>query len=156
MDTLSEWVSVSDAKAYLSQIRLIDSRINDGLEDLERLNSIATKVTSALDGEMVSGTRNPDKMTDIVAKIIELKEDINSLVDKFVDTKREATELLSKVKNPIHYKILYSRYVLYKTWEQIAAEINFSYQWTSTSLRDSALLEFAEIMRENGVTVDRN
>ena len=142
------------AKTYLNQIRLADRKIKDGLEELAQLKALATKVTSAMDGEVVSGSKNPDKMTDVVAKIIKLQEEINRNVDKYVDIKREALELLADIENPTHYNILHSRYVLYKTWEQIACEIGFTYQWVC-QLHGVALLEFEKIMKKSGL-LDRN
>ena len=142
------------AKTYLSQIRALDIKINDGIEELAQLKALATKVTAALGNEVVSSSKSPDKMTDVVAKIVKLQEDLNRDVDKYVDIKREATELLSKVENPTHYKILHSRYVLYKTWEQIACEIGFTYQWVC-QLHGVALLEFEKILKKT-VVLDRN
>jgi hypothetical protein len=142
------------AKTYLNQIRKAEIKITDGLEELERLNALATKVTSAMDGEAVSGSKNPDKMADAVCKIIKLQEEINRDVDKYVDIKSEALELLSQIENPTHYKILHSRYVLYKTWEQIACEIGFTYQWVC-QLHGVALQEFEKILKNSGV-LDRN
>lgn len=142
------------AKTYLKQIRTLDIKIFEGMEELEQLRALATKVTATLNGETVSGTKNPDKMTDVIAKIIKLQEDLNRDVDKYVDIKREANELLSMVENPTHYKILHSRYVLYKTWEQIACEIGFTYQWVC-QLHGVALLEFEKILKNSGL-LDRN
>lgn len=142
------------AKSYLCQIRMLDIKIADGMEELEQLKALATKVTSVFGGEVVSGSKNPDKMTDVVAKIIKLQKDINRHVDKYVDIKQEAIMLLSEVDNPTHYKILHSRYVLYKTWEQIACDIGFTYQWVC-QLHGVALLEFEKIMKKNGL-LDRN
>ena len=143
------------AKTYLSQIRVADIRIQDGLDDLRQEKAKATKVTAAMEWEMVSGSKSPDKLTDAVAKIIELQEQINRDVDKYVDIKKEATELLAQVENPTHYKLLHSRYVLYKTWEQIACELDFTYQWVC-QLHGVALLEFEKIMQKNGLLLDRN
>jgi hypothetical protein len=142
------------AKEYLKRIRELDIKINDGVEELERLKSMATKVTSAMDGEVVSSSKNPDKLTDVVAKIIKLQNELNRAVDKYVDIKIDAIGLLSEVENPTHYKILHSRYVLYKTWEQIACEIGFTYQWVC-QLHGVALLEFEKIMKKSGL-LDRN
>lgn len=142
------------AKTYLNQIRKADIKISDGLEELEQLKALATKVTAAMDGEVVSSSKNPDKMTAVVHKIIQLQEKINRDVDKYVDIKGEAMDLLSQVENPIHYKILHSRYVLYRTWEQIADEIGYTYQWTC-QLHGVALLEFEKIMKTCGL-LDRN
>ena len=135
------------AKTYLSKIRALDIKIYDSMEELAQLKALATKVTSAMDGEVVSSSKNPDKMTDVVAKIIKLQELLNRDVDKYVDNKREALELLADLENPIHYKILHSRYVLYKTWEQIACEIGYTYQWVC-QLHGVALLEFEKIMKK--------
>ena len=142
------------AKEYLNQIRMLDIKINEGIEELEQLKAMATKVTAALGDEVVSSSKNPDKMTDVIAKIINLQMDLNRAVDKYVDIKAEAVELLSQVENPTHYKILHSRYVLFKKWEQIACEIGFTYQWTN-ELHDVALLEFEKILKKSGV-LDRN
>lgn len=141
------------AKTYLNQIQKAEIKIADGLEELARLKALATKVTSAMDGEVVSSSKNPDKMTDAVAKILKLQEEINRDVDKYVDIKNEATELLAQVENPTHYKILHSRYVLYKTWEQIACEIGFTYQWVC-KLHGVALIEFEKIMKKSGKNID--
>ena len=143
------------AKEYLKKIRELDIKINDGTEEMEQLKALATKVTSAMDGEVVSSSKNPDKMTDVVAKIIKLQEKLNRDVDKYVDIKREAVEMLSEIENPTHYKILHSRYVLFKKWEQIACEIGFTYQWVN-ELHDVALLEFEKIMQKKGRLLDRN
>ena len=142
------------AKTYLNQIQLLDNKINDGIEDMERLNALLTRVTSAMGGEVVSSSKSPDKMTDIVDKIIKLRENLKRNVDKYVALKQETTELLSQIESPVHYQILYSRYVLYRTWEQIADEIGYTYQWTC-QLHGVALLEFEKIM-QNGGLLDRN
>jgi seryl-tRNA synthetase len=143
------------AKEYLTQIRLLDERINDGIEELEQLDSLLKRVTAAMGGEVVSSSKNPDKMADIIDKIIKLRKELNRNVDKYVDIKREAAELLPKIKNPVKYKILHNYYVLDMTFEKIAEEIGYTYQWTHC-LHDLALLEFEEILEQNGHVVDRN
>ena len=142
------------AKTYLNQIRLLDERINDGIEELAQLDSLLKKVTAAMGGEVVASSKNPDKMTDIIYKIDKLRRALNRNVDKYVDIKREAADLLSKVEDPVHYQILHCRYVLYRTWEQIADEIGYTYQWTC-QLHGLALLEFEKIMQKSGL-LDRN
>ena len=142
------------AKTYLRKIRAIEENINDGLEELAQLDALRTKVTASFGGEAVASSKDPDKLTNITCKIIRLKIDINKHVDKYVDIKREAAELLAQVENTVHRKILHSRYVLDKTWEQIADEIGYTYQWTC-HLHGVALLEFERIMQKNGI-VDRN
>jgi hypothetical protein len=133
---------------------MLDIKIKDGMDELAQLRAMATKVTAALGDEVVASSKSPDKMTDVIAKIINLQMYINDTVDKYVDIKREAVDLLSEIENPTHYKILHSRYVLYKTWEQIACDIGFSYQWVC-QLHGVALQEFEKILKKSGL-LDRN
>ena len=142
------------AKAYLKRIRLLDDKIDDGVEELAQLDALLKKVTSAMGGEVVSCSKNPDKMTDILHKVDKLRKTLNRNVDKYVDIKQEAAELLPMVEDPVHYTILHSRYVLYKTWEEIADEIGYTYQWTC-HLHGVALQEFGKIMQKSGL-LDRN
>lgn len=135
------------AKSYLQQIKRCDIKIDNGVEELARLNALATRVTSAMSGDVVSRTRNTDTLGDTVAKIIKLQEELNREVDRYVDLKREANELLSKLESPIYYQILHSRYILYKTWEQIACDMDFTYQWVC-ELHGRALQEFGKLLEE--------
>ncbi len=142
------------AKAYLKQIRLLDERINDGCDELAQLDALLKKVTAAMGGEVVSSSKDHDKMTDIIHKIDKLREKLNRNVDKYVDIKKEAADLLPQLENPVFQTILHSRYVLYKTFEKIAEEIGYTYQWT-VHLHGLALLEFEKIMKKS-ILLDRN
>ena len=133
------------AKAYLRKIKLLDEKIKIGIEELEQAKAMATKVTSVMSGDVVSRTRNTDTMTDAVAKIVELQDKLNHDVDRFVDAKNEALQMLSKVENPNYYRLLHSRYVLYKKWEQIAYEMNYTYRGI-TKMHGKALLAFESVL----------
>lgn len=142
------------AKEYLKQIRSITIQIDENTEDLEVLTSLAEKMTSVLSGEVVSRTRETDTMTKTVEDIIKLKNEIECDVLKLIELKREAKYLLSLIKEPSHFKVLHGRYVLFKKWEQIACELNFTYQWVSGDLHGKALQEFQKILdsEKNHVT----
>ena len=142
------------AKTYLKRIRLLDERIDDGCEELAQLDALLKKVTAAMGGEVVSSSKDRDKMTDILHKIDNLRKKLNRNVDKYVDIKNEAADLLPMVENPVYQTILHSRYVLYKTFENIADEIGYTYQWT-VHLHGLALLEFEKILEKRQI-VDRN
>lgn len=132
------------AKEELRQIKMLDERIENNTEELARLKSMATKVTSVMSGESVSRTRNTDTMTDVVAKIISLQDKLNADIYKYVDLKESVLERLKRLDNSAYYGILYRRYFLYKTWEQIACEMNYTYQWIC-ELHGRALQEFGKL-----------
>jgi DNA-directed RNA polymerase specialized sigma subunit len=137
-----------NAKAYLQQLKMLNIKITETTEDLEQTNALLTKVTSAMCGEVVSQSKEKDTMTAPVAKLIELKKKLERNIVTFTAKKEKILNVLSKVENPDYYKLLHSRYVLYKTWEDIAEEMNISCQWVWV-LHGRALLEVKSLLEEN-------
>lgn len=117
-----------DAKGYLMKIELLDTHINNRINDLHELKSLATKITATISLVSVAGSGSQDKLGDSVAKIIDLQDEINRKIDKYVDLKREISTLLEQIQDPDQVKVLHKRYFEYKPLEQIACEMNFSYR----------------------------
>lgn len=117
-----------DAKAYLRKIELADVHINNKLNDLEKLRTMVTKITSTISEVSVTGSGSQDKLGDAVAKIVDLQEEINRRIDSFVDLKREISAVLEQVPDPDQVKVLHKRYFEYKPWEVIACEMNCTFR----------------------------
>lgn len=140
-----------DAKEYLQQIRHYDTIINSKLAEVDSIYCLITRITPVLKDDVGSGGGgSQDKIGNALAKIVDLKNEINQDVDRFVDLKREATALLEKLENPLHYEILHKRYILYQTFEQIAADMDFTYRWVC-KLHGRALQAFKRAMEANNV-----
>lgn len=117
------------AKEYLQQAFRIDQRINGKLEMVARLRESATKVTSNISDMPRSSSPNLQTMETTVAKLVDLEEEINRDVDALVDLKREIMQTIGQLEKPEHQMILESRYLCYKSWEQIALEMNVQIRW---------------------------
>ena len=128
------------AKEYLGQAYRLDQRINSKLEQVMSLHTLATKATSTLSDTPPSGTRNVHRMEDIIVKIIEMENEINRDIDNLVDLKREMVSVIKAVTDPEYQTILELRYLCFKSWEQIAVDMNYSIQHIYR-LRDRALNE---------------
>ena len=120
---------MNDAKSFLQQVELCDKHINSKLEQVAQLRELATKITATWKQDVVSGGGDQDKIGNAVAKIIDLEEEINTAVDEFVDKKRKVSCVIEQIGNADYIAVLYKRYFEYKTWERIACEMNFTYQW---------------------------
>jgi DNA-directed RNA polymerase specialized sigma24 family protein len=138
---------MSEAKDYLLKIRLYDARIENGLQELSALEDMVTRITPVLKQDMVSGSHSQDKLGDTVAKIADLRDQINRDVDAFVDLKKEAAVKLAQVKNPDYYKVLHLRYIRNFTFERIAIEMNYSYRGVCY-LHGRALQAFEKVMEK--------
>ena len=127
-------------KEYLGQAYRLDQRINSKLEQVMLLRELASKASSTLSETAPSGTRNVYRMEDIVVKIMDQENEINRDIDDLINLKREMVSVIKAVTNPEYQTILELRYLCFKTWEQIAVDMNYSIQHIYR-LRDKALKE---------------
>ena len=124
---------------YLNQIKKMDVKINNDIEELESLQALAAKTTSALGGNRVQASGSQQKMADCVHKIIQLKEDIDSEIDTYVEYKEQVKKFIHEACDADCCRLLYLRYFKYETWETIAKKMNYSRQWVTKSLHKKAL-----------------
>jgi len=115
-------------KEYLSQAFRLDQRINSKLEQVSSLRDLATKATASIHAERVSGTKQRSPMENAIVKLIDLEHDIDADIDKLVDLKREIIEVINSVEQPEYHLLLELRYLNYKTWEEIAEMMNYSWR----------------------------
>nr|WP_294666558.1 DUF1492 domain-containing protein [uncultured Ruminococcus sp.] len=114
------------AKEYLSQAYRLDKRIDSKIEQLKSLNLLATKCTSTLSDMPKSQSISNSRLEDTVVKIVDLQEEINMDIDSLVDLKRDIVRTIKSVQNPEYQIILELRYLCFKTWEEIAVQMNCS------------------------------
>ena len=129
-----------NAKEYLSQVMYIDRRIDSKLEQVMSLREAATKATATLSDMPRPDSPNIRSMEDTIVKIIDLENEINADIDQLVDLKRDIVTIIKAVENPEYQTLLELRYLCFKTWEQIAVEMNYSIQHIYR-LRDKALTQ---------------
>lgn len=139
--------TVKEAKDYLLQIKLLDAQIDCMLNTVQGLRDSLLRITPVLKDDVVSGSSSHDRMSATIAKIVDLEKEINAKVDDMVDRKSRVIRLLEKVRNPDYLTILQRRYVDLASFEEIAAEMHYTYRWIC-KLHGRALQTFAKIMDE--------
>lgn len=137
---------MTDAKAYLKRIRLYDAHINNKMEELERLRAMVTKITLTLRDDAGGGSRSQDKLGDAVSRMVDLQAELNAEIDRYVDSKAEICNALNKIQNRRYFEVLHKRYVLFKTWQQIADEMGYADVRNVYRLHGRALLAFNRIL----------
>ena len=76
------------AREYLTQARMIDSRINSKLMELQRARELATKATGLVSDMPRNPSPDLQQMESRVVKIVDLEREINAEIDELVDLKR--------------------------------------------------------------------
>lgn len=118
----------SPAKAYLNRIRFLEEMINEKIADRDATREMLYRITPVLKDDAVSFSGNQDKIGTGAAKLADYEAELDEMIDRLVDMKREIISQLEKLKDIDHYKVLKLRYVHCYTFERIATEMNYSYR----------------------------
>ena len=113
------------AQEYLGQAYRLDQRINSKLDQVTKLNELATKCTVNLTGLPRNPNQGTSTMSDVIAKIVDLQAEINRDIDRMVDLKRDMVRAIKAVDNTEYQTLLELRYLCFKTWEQIAVDMRY-------------------------------
>ena len=136
-----------DAKGYLESYRLIQTRINVLMAEVERLRAEAESVSINLDG-MPRGTATDDKLSRLVAEMADLESTLTDELSGLYIRRMKIITMLGLMKNHKHQLLLQKRYIDCKSWEHIAVEMDISWRYCYM-LHGSALAEFEKILEKN-------
>jgi hypothetical protein len=137
------------AKEYLQQLQRLDTMINQKIKELGNLRLMSQSVGGIdYSKERVQSSPSGDApFVEPVLRMIELEQEINAEIDRFVYEKHEIINQIQALQNQKHIDILYKHYVEFKRLEIVAVEMNFTYQYI-VELHGTALKEF-QLTHEN-------
>lgn len=105
-----------DAKDFLKQVRKIDILVDNKQREIDRLkNKAYYPKNNSFESTMV--------------KVIDYGKELNSMIDTLIDKKKEVQAVVDQIDNADMIDIIYKRYFLFETWEQIAEDKNYTFQW---------------------------
>ena len=73
-----------ETKEYLSQLKLLDQRINSKIEQKRQTLELATKVTTDTTYDRVRGSSYGNKVLDCIEKLDMLEREITADIDRLV------------------------------------------------------------------------
>lgn len=120
------------AKEYLRQVIILDTKINQRLQEADALYSTIT-------GRALSYNR--DKVQTSVSRLIEekldryndLQREIDEMIDELILIKHQIINEIHSIdageNTEVYIKILYRKYIDKQSFKQIAKEIGYDYKW---------------------------
>ena len=153
------------AKEYLRKIQIVDSIISAKMKEVDKLSTKVESVLTIAAGvqairydkdKVQSSTSN--KIEDNMIRVSEATEELNrsireleNSINQYKRIRRRITtqiELMGAGEGNILYsEVLYRRYVLYMSFEQIAVDMGYSYQHI-LRIHGLALKKFQEMYLE--------
>ncbi len=132
------------ARQYLDQIRVIDTKINQKMEELAALMTSATGTRAADHSRDRVQTSPQNAQENKICRYVDLNAEINREINEFVDIKHKVTKEIQELNVDNYIKILFKVYVQYKPLRNTADEIGMSYQYVR-ALHKRALEAFEEL-----------
>lgn len=122
-----------EAKNYLLQVERLDSRIDNKLIERQQWRDIALGITANIGGERVQSSGSQQKMSEAIEKCLDMENEIDSLIDELIETKKKVIDTIEKIYSPTEYKILHMRYIQHISLKEIAIKLNREYSWVTTT-----------------------
>ena len=145
------------AKEYLTRLKTIDKEIATICKEIALLNENVTpsgaqmEVCASRTNAVTRPTEN--KALKLQEKEDNLRQQLESYREEYVELKTTATRLIAKIKHTGYQMVLYKYYLHDMTLYETAEEMGMSYQHVST-IRNKAIAEFQRLMDEEGIKYD--
>lgn len=140
------------AEKFLEQIERADRTIDNKLSEIYRLRCLATSITVPTDREAVQTSGVSDKVGNIVAKIIDLENEIDNLIDEYIDIRQQCINVIESLSDPLQYTVIHKHYVQYKSFVEIAEEEKYTYDGIM-KVRKRALKKIEAILQEKNTKI---
>ena len=98
------------------------------LDKLQELRNLAQKVTPAYSQSPGGGSGNAQKLENSIAKIIEQEKIVAECCNELCAQLAEVRALVALLPMGPMRLVMQRRYLNYQKWEQIAAELHYSWQ----------------------------
>ena len=119
-------MTIPEKKAILNKCRELNDSINEELEKLARLKSLALKVTPTL-SLMPKATSGDDRLQSSYEKIELQEQKIDRKIDLLVDLKIHLLyDIAMTVDDKVCMHLLKYRYIDFLSWKDTAMKLNIS------------------------------
>ena len=116
-----------NAESWLEQVKKLDELIDAKIAERDQILARATDITAKpMDGMPFSDTGTVSrKVEDGAVKLVALAEELDRLIDQYVDYKQKVDDVLETLPDR-EYGVLHRYYIRYMTLEQIAEAMDYS------------------------------
>jgi len=135
------------AKEFLKNYFILSEQINDSIEELSDLRAKAHGLgVIDLSKQRTQGGKLSCVISDSVIELVDLEQSIVDSINDAIQARREIEKLISKIKDPLIQTVLRKRYIHFKGFAHIIADLNRS-NTTIFRLHGEGLNEIEKMVR---------
>lgn len=137
---MADGFKVYAAKRYMEYVRTSRNSVRQTQEAIEQMREDLAGL-KAIVYSSIPGSPNAygDAIPDGVIRIDEAIRVYTTELAEWLDVEDEAHESIKRIADGRHREILWSHYVSQKSWEQIAVDMGYSYDYVRKDLFESSL-----------------
>ena len=139
-----------NAKEYLIQVVRLDTIITNKLIEKQQWMDIALGITANIGGDRVQSSGAKSKMAEAVEKCVDMESEINALIERLIETKKDVVATIEQVDSPTEYDVLHKRYIQKMALQEIADCYGKEYGWVTTT-HGRALKSVQDILNEKTI-----
>lgn len=128
-----------NTKEWLMRAWRIDKKITALIIARDETRNRCLSVTVPLDGERVQSSADHNAKQ---IQLASLEQEIDKRVDELCAMKLKILAAINEVSDSTLRTLLIERYISFKTWEQIAVDMGYSYVHIVHNLHPMALISF--------------
>ena len=135
------------AREFLRQSLKVKCKLDCKLEQVQELKDLANRITPVFSGTPTVSNKCLSKLESAIVNLQEQSEILGEDVVKYLKVRSEIADTIKAVIDEDEKLILEYRYLTFRTWRKIAAELNVSLRQVY-KLHDQALKSFEKIFEE--------
>lgn len=112
------------SKEYLNQAYRIDQRIKSKIDQVSSLRDMLTRTSATLSDMPGNPNRDRSRLEETMVKIVDMENEINSDIGRLMDLKKDIMATVKAVDDVQCEMLLELRYLCFRTWEDIAVELD--------------------------------
>lgn len=112
-----------NVREWLEGLKRLDELIDAKIAEKERVRALMVNTVGSLDG-MPHAPGITDKVGNLTVKLITLEEELNALIDKYVDDKAEIVKAIEQLPDR-EYGVIHRYYIRRMTLEQAAEDMGY-------------------------------
>ncbi len=130
-------------KEYLQQYYYLDKLVKAKIEEIEKLESML--IYKSPQFKDTGGSSSTVSSDERLCKLIDLKCELEKEINSMIESKNKISQKINSISNIKYKTILTLRYINFKSFEEIAVSMNYSYRQV-TRLHGFALDNLKDVL----------
>lgn len=111
---------------YLNQSRKLYDKIERKKQEIAEYHDTIQRIKAITNEERVQSSPMPDKIGSSIAKLIEMENEVDKIVEKYIDTTEKIARQIDDLPNEQQSKVLYYYFIKRLSVEQIENQKDFA------------------------------